>query len=138
MKARMTAAAIVMGLVASATAQAQSPTRPTEIKAPATTAIPQQGMRIYIDPATGAWVDSPVTEEQKQEAARAAGAVDFSKIDTILHADGSIEYRMNGQMLESVVATRNADGTLRLVCSEHGLDHGHGPVVPAQGGRDVR
>jgi len=138
MKARLAAATVVLSLVASATAQAETPARPTQTKTPETGAAPQQGMRIYIDPATGAWVDTPVTEEQKQEAARAAPAVDFSKIDTIVHADGSIEYRMNGQMLESVVATRNADGTLRLVCSEHGLDHGHGPIAPAQGGRDVR
>ena len=101
--------------------------------------VPASGMRIYIDPATGQWSDRPVTEEQKQQAAAQVDTFDPSKIETIQHADGSTEYRTNGQMVDTLVAKIGSDGKLHMVCSQHGLDHLiESTTAPSQGGPDVR
>lgn len=102
-------------------------------------AIPASGMRIYIDPATGQWSDRPVTEEQKQQAAMQVDTFDASKIETIEHADGSTEYRTNGQLVDTLEAKIGSDGKLHMVCSQHGLEHAVGSTkAPSQGGPDVR
>ncbi len=139
MKLQLRVAAFCGGLLGAAVVQAGDPAAAATPKPePAETPADPSGIKIYVDPATGQWSEQPVTEEQKRQATQAVSQ-DLSKITTIQHADGSIEYRMNGQMLESVVARRSADGTLQITCSEHGSTHDHGALPkPVQGARDVR
>lgn len=128
----------IMGL-----AHADNPKTPSNAPAPASAnGAAEPGMKIYVDPATGKWTDRPVTEEQQREAAAQVDTFDASKVETINHPDGSIEYRMNGQLVDTIVATRGADGKLHMVCSQHGLEeHVHGAMsttTSTQGARDDR
>lgn len=100
--------------------------------------VGQSGIKIHVDPATGEWIQTPVSSEQKRSAVTAPAA-EVSKVTSMTHADGSIEYRMNGQFMQSIVAKRGADGKLKIVCSEHGLEHAHAKTpAPAKGMSDER
>lgn len=131
---------LVAGLLAVGLAQAGTDEKQSADKAKAQeTPAPASGIQIYIDPATGQWVDHPVTEEQKAQAAAQVDAFDPSKIETIQHADGSTEYRTNGQLVDTLVAKIGSDGKMHMVCSQHGLEHAlETGKVPSQGGPDVR
>jgi hypothetical protein len=106
--------------------------------APANSGVAQSGMKAYVDPQTGQLTSQPRTQA---EAASLDSAFqeDYSKIQEIHKADGSIEWVFNGQVDSAIVAKRGADGKLEVVCAEHGVVHDHlkAPVT-AQGGRDER
>ncbi|MGB8635615.1 MAG: hypothetical protein WCD36_10060 [Rhodanobacteraceae bacterium] len=112
---------LATGLLATGMAQAAD----QKAKAKSSPPAAQSGVKIYIDPATGEWSQTPVTAEQQHNAAASALPADASKVTQVMHADGSIEYRMNGQGMTAVTATRGADGKLHIMCSEHGLEHVH-------------
>ena len=120
-------------------------TQPAETPAPVT----ESAVRVYVDPQTGERSSRPETSEQKRAAAAAQPAPDFSKITEVRHADGSTEWQFNGQMMESMVATRDVNGRLVVTCSEHGairdlsqhaLEHATaaGATAGNKGARDVR
>ena len=130
MKIRIVSSALLTGLLTMTAAQAAAQQAKAKSSAPAA----QSGVKIYIDPATGEWSQTPVTAEQQHAAAQAAPADDPSKVTQMMHADGSIEYRMNGQGMSAVTATRGADGKLHIQCSEHGLEHMHHAKSSSQEG----
>ncbi|UXI69530.1 post-PEP-CTERM-1 domain-containing protein [Tahibacter amnicola] len=94
------------------------------------------GMRAYVDPETGRLVDRPVTAEQAR-AATMGPTVDISKIQMIQHANGTKQWKFNGQADEMMVATRAADGSLQMRCAEHGTVHSQ-EVEPVLETRDDR
>ena len=120
--------AAICGVLFTLTAQAASvDVKPAKTHAAqaATKAVSgmQSDMRAYVDPESGQLVGAPVTPQQKADAARATSIEDYSKIQTIEKADGSTEWVFNDQVMESVVATRDADGKLQVKCVEHGMVH---------------
>lgn len=130
----------LVGALAVGCLNAKEVASPSPPQKPAASESPSaSGMKIYIDPATGQWSSTPVTEQQKREAAAAVDTFDPASVETINHADGSIEYRNSG-LVDYIVATRASDGTLQVTCSQHGLEPGHAPVTTTTqtGGRDVR
>ncbi|MBN8480356.1 MAG: hypothetical protein J0L88_02065 [Xanthomonadales bacterium] len=127
------------GLVAGGAAVAAAAGQPAPAPPATNAGVVDSGMRMYVDPHTGRLVSRPATPEQAAAAAAAAAREfpqDFSKIEEIHKADGSIEWIFNGQVDSALVATRGADGKLHVRCREHGVLHDH--ATPATGVRDDR
>jgi hypothetical protein len=110
-------------LLASATlaALAAGSATATETPAPAAAAQAQSnldnGVRAYIDPATGklrAATPAERAEEAKQSAAAAAAKSGKGKgVRFVKRADGAVRAEdLEGRFMESVVVVRNADGSL--------------------------
>lgn len=85
----------------------------------------EQGMRVYVDPATGELVSQPTTEEGKRAAAADAKSQAFRQDDEGLvvehHADGSMSMDLQGRFQQATVAEVQADGSIRTYCSD--ADH---------------
>lgn len=123
-------------------AVAAPPTKPAPAAdaAQASTATPaaSAGLRAYIDPETGRLVERPVTAEQQRAAVQDIAAPDFSKIQEIRHADGSIETIFNGQVDNALIATVGKDGKVSMHCSEPGHDHATDGAAASSEARDDR
>lgn len=125
---------ISIGLTGLAMA-AEAP-KPAPAPAPASTANnpAAAGMRAYVDPETGQLVSAPVSQAQAK-ALDAQFQSDPDRVEEVRKADGSVEWKLNGQADSALVARRTASGKLEMVCAEHGVVHDHA-AVQAQGGRD--
>lgn len=121
-----------MTLAASACAGTDEAAHKNE-KAAAQPPAAQPAMRAYVDPETGKLVDRPVTPAQLREAVRDARAPDATKVTRIDRANGTRQYKLNGQADEALVATVRPDGSFEYRCSEHGVavgqPHDVGPEV---------
>lgn len=85
-----------------------------------------QGMRVYIDPATGALTDGPVTPEQRaQDKALALPAPDYSKVTYETKSDGTVVAHANGQFENTSTVSIDADGNTRIGCTQTGSHAGH-------------
>ena len=105
-----------------------TPSEPTGKTTPKVQPAPaaQGQMRAYIDPETGRLVGHPVTEEQKRAARQAQKEPDQSVVQTIVYADGSTEYILNGAADAELIATVSSDGKVHTHCTDpthnHALD----------------
>lgn len=112
------ATAMALGLFALANAAVASDSN-TQTKPaadpPLATATQDSGMRAYIDPATGK-LREPTAEERQDEArasALRAQTVKGTGVEYKTAPNGAVRaLDTEGRLMESVVATRNADGTL--------------------------
>jgi len=88
-----------------------------------------QGVRVYLDPATGEMVDGPVLPEQRADSL-ALPAPDYSRVTFETREDGSVIAHSNGQFESTSTITLDTDGTVRIGCTQTGdhAKHGH----PAQ------
>lgn len=140
---RVAAAGVaLLGAVALATA-ADPATRPSpEPAAGYTSSV--AGMRVYVDPESGALVDRPVTQEQK-DAATADAALfrqDDSGLTLVTHPDGSKSVDLEGRYELATQIHKSANGAVSYSCNdaahlEQGT-HAHAQLAPAATGRDVR
>jgi hypothetical protein len=80
----------------------------------------QAGLRVYVDPETGALVSQPVTAEQRAFAASSSQhfTQDDSKATAAVAADGSRMWILNGEFEMALNAAVDADGTLRSFCDD--------------------
>jgi hypothetical protein len=101
------------------------------------TTVNESAVKMYVDPESGRLVSRPANATQ---AAALDGQFqqDFSKVQEIHKTDGSIEWVFNGQVDSALVAKRDANGKLQIVCSEHGQVHDHLNAPLAKGKRDDR
>ena len=107
-------------------ASSAAPTRSTDSVAGAP--MGTAGVRVYRDPVTGEWVDTPVTPEQREQAESLnLPAPDYSKVTLEPRADGSVIAHSNGQFESSSTIQFDDDGKARTGCSQTGphADHAH-------------
>ncbi len=108
-------------LLASAALAALAAGTATATDTPASAAAPQaqsgvdNGVRAYIDPATGKLRQPTAAEraEEAQQTAQAAQARKGKGVRFVKRADGTVRAEdLEGRLMESVVVQRNADGSL--------------------------
>jgi hypothetical protein len=132
--------AIPAAMAAPATAT-QSASPKAASKAPAVAKKPASdasaAMRAYIDPETGKLVSHPVTAEQKRAAQQAASRP-APVVQTIHHADGSVEDVLNGAADAVLTATVGKDGKIHMHCSDGTHDHGVAEALQSAEARDER
>jgi len=126
----------VFACAAETSAKSASPTAPQTQGA--------VGMRIYVDPGTGAMVDRPVTAQHKSAAADddAQFNQDNSGLRVVTHPDGSISIALEGRFQMATQAHKAEDGSIKYTCedAEHSAqgEHTHAQPVSVAPIRDVR
>jgi hypothetical protein len=101
------------------------------IDPPAVTARSQTGLRVFRDPETGQ-LRQP-TREEAAELARAEteAAQESEPIFVVVeHPDGMRSVDLQGAFMQSVVVTRNADGSLTFRCVPARLAAAPAPAAP--------
>ena len=115
MTSRTTSLRWLIGSTLLAASVAQASDTPVANNEPAAAPL-ENGVRAYVDPATGK-LRQPTPAERAEEARQAAAAKRAGKgrAPTITRrADGTLVATDNdGRFMESMVATRNADGSVR-------------------------
>ncbi len=93
----------------------------------------EQGMRVYLDPATGELTDGPVTPEQRAlEDVLALPAPDYSKITFETLEDGTVMAHGNGQFESTSTIRIDAQGQTHIACTRTGAHAEHGHAAPQQ------
>lgn len=109
--------------VATLAGAAEPASKPDSTASAGTSPKGAMGMRVYVDPETGALVDRPVTPAQKNAAA--AENAQFRQDDTglkvVTHPDGSISIDLEGRFQMATEAQVSADGSVRVTCND--ADH---------------
>lgn len=129
----------VFGFIAvAATASAHQPAaEPATEKTPVSAPAVDSAIKVYVDPESGALVSRPPNAAQAAALGRDEFRQDFSRIEEIRKADGSIEWVFNGQVDSALSVVKQDDGSLDVVCSEHGQAHVHAGGA-RQGAADER
>ncbi len=107
--------------------QASSSSRSLRAEVQAT----QEG-RVYMDPATKAWVNHPVTQEQQRVAAKVTKMLQDSDGETPIQVlpNGMTRVLLDERYEDTMRLERRADGTAHIVCGDsndapeqHSVDH---------------
>jgi hypothetical protein len=80
----------------------------------------EAGLRVYVDPESGAVVSQPVTEQQRRDAAKAHAEFQQDESATVeaVATDGSPMRILNGQYEMAFGVEVDADGTRRVICND--------------------
>lgn len=110
----------ICALIALAASTAQAADTPKTAATPAQAKAPEatNAMRAHIDPKTGELTETPIAPQRPQNLTTYP-----SKVEEIQHADGMIEYRLNGEADSTQTASLDAAGNVAVHCAEHGTTH---------------
>jgi hypothetical protein len=94
---------------------------------------PEAAMRVYVDPETGAFSATPVTDEQRAQAQAEAAVArsQSSQYPSRRMPDGSLMVEFGESMMISSTASLDAEGNTQLNCDRDHSQEAHDAHAPA-------